>query len=248
MNKPFNRIWKVWLRPFTLVENGSNDYIAEVSTAGSTIHNEEIARLILMEGSENQYQTILGILNRRDSVVTAHVLEGGTVQDHCIRIGPRVPGIWPGANARFDAATHKPSVDLTLTSEFRTALTEVSVEVLGVKDSGAFIGLVTDAATGKTDGTITPGDDIAITGDRLKVAPEGDAAVGVFLHANATGAVYPVTRQLVLNDPKRIFARLPALPAGEYTLKIVTRFSHGGNAQLLHAPRTIVYERPLKVE
>ena len=249
MSKIIEFIWKVWLRPNLLTADVENDYFAEVSTAGKTIHNEDIARLILKEGSENQYETILGILNRRDSVVMEHVLEGGSVQDHCIRIAPRISGAWIGANAKFDPATHKPSVDLIPSVEFRTALGEVHVEVLGVKESGAHIGMVTDAATGKEDGTVTPTDDIVITGDKIKVLPDGEEGIGVFLHNNESGTVYPVTHRLTQNEPKKIIARLPALPAGKYTLQIVTRFSPGGgNKNLLHTPRTIVYEQALKVE
>ena len=246
MSKIIEFIWKVWLRPNLLTVDVENDYIAEVSTAGKTIHNEDIARLILKEGSENQYETILGILNRRDSVVMEHVLEGGSVQDRCIRIAPRIPGVWIGANAKFDPATHKPSVDLTTTADFRAALGEVRVEVLGVKESGAYIGMVTDAATGKEDGTVTPSDDIVISGERIKVLPDGEEGIGVFLLNNDTGTVYPVTRRLTQNDPKKVIARLPALPAGKYTLKIVTRFSH--SSVLLNESRTIVYDRLLKVE
>ena len=247
MNKFIEFIWKVWLRPYQFTAETSNDYIAEVSTAGRTIRNEEIARLILKEGSENQYETILGILNRRDNVVMRHVLEGGTVQDRCMRIAPRIPGIWTGANAKYNPTEHKPTTDMTLTAEFRKALAEVRVELLGVKESGAYIGLVTDAATGKTDGSITPLDDIIINGDKIKIVPEGDDGIGIFLHSHATGTVYPVTHRLTQNEPKKIFARLPAMPAGDYTLKIVTRFSVGA-VQLLHEPRTITYDKILRVE
>lgn len=247
MAKSIEYIWKAWLRPNLFTADEINDYIAEVSTAGRTIRNEDIARLILKEGSENQYETILGILNRRDGVVIEHVKEGGTVQDHCMRIAPRIPGVWLGANAKYDPAAHKPTVNITPTLEFRAALGEVDVEVLGVKDSGAYIGLVTDAATGRTDGTVTLQDDIIITGEKIRVAPDDDPAVGVFLQNNATGTVYPVTHRLAQNEPKKVFARLPAMPAGEYTLKIVTRYS-AGNMQLLHEPRIITYNNTLTVE
>jgi hypothetical protein len=71
----------------------------------------------------------------------------------------------------------------------RAALKEVGVEVLGVKDGGAYIGLVTDTATGLTDGTITPGDDILIEGDKLRIAPDDDG-LGVFF-IDAAGMAIP---------------------------------------------------------
>jgi hypothetical protein len=126
----------------------------------------------------------------------------------------------------------------------RSVLDTVSVEVLGEKNSGAFIGLVTDIATDKTDGTITPNEDIIVTGDKIKVAPEEEAGLGIFF-VDTNGTETAVTHKLTENTPKRLIFRVPALSDGTYTLKVVTRFS---NAQhMLNEPRIIIYEFPLKV-
>jgi hypothetical protein len=45
-------------------------------------------------------------------------------------------------------------LDIVPSTEMRTALEEIGVEVLGVRESDAFIGLVTDVTTGLTDGKI----------------------------------------------------------------------------------------------
>jgi hypothetical protein len=162
----------------------------------------------------------------------------------CAQFSPRVTGSWIGANAAFDPAVYRVTLDIVPSSEMREALKEVGVEVLGVKDGGAYIGLVTDAATGATDGTITAGDDIIIEGDRLKIAPEGDENLGVFF-VNEAGESLPVTHRLTVNDPKRIIARVPALVPGTYRLYVLTRFSTG--AKTLKDKRTIEYDRPLTV-
>ena len=121
-----------------------------------------------------------------------------------------------------------------------------TVSELSGNASGAGWNWNASSATGKEDGTVTPSDDIVISGERIKVLPDGEEGIGVFLLNNDTGTVYPVTRRLTQNDPKKVIARLPALPAGKYTLKIVTRFSH--SSVLLNESRTIVYDRLLKVE
>jgi hypothetical protein len=58
--------WKVWLKPNLLTPNVDNDYIAEVSTIGNTLHNEDIANCIIAEGSEIKYDTLVSILNQND--------------------------------------------------------------------------------------------------------------------------------------------------------------------------------------
>ena len=236
--------WKIWLRLNLLTKEVDNDYTAEVSTVGNTKRNEDIARAIIEEGSELKFDTLLDILNRRDGVEKRMLQQGNSVQNANVRLAPRVSGSWVGSTANFDPAVHKITIDATITNEMRTALEEVGVEVLGVKNSGAIIGLVTDTATGKTDGSITINDDILIEGDKLKIAPEDEVGLGVFFVTN-TGVEIPVTRRLTQNDPKKIIARVPKLLAGEYTLKIITRFST--SSTLLNEPRTIEYERKLTV-
>jgi hypothetical protein len=105
-----------------------------------------------------------------------------------------------------------------------------------------YSGLVTDISTGKTDGTITPGEDIIATGDKVKTAPEGEEGLGVFF-VDANGVEYPLTYKMTENIPKKIVFRVPALSACVYTLKVVTRYS--SSSAPLRQPRSITCEFPL---
>jgi hypothetical protein len=236
--------WKVWLRRNLLTHDVENDYNAEVSTVGRTLKNEDIAARIVAARSEQRYETILSILNERDQIVRNTLAQGTAVQDGCLRIAPRVSGSWIGASHAFDPAVHKIGLDATPSAEMRAVLETIGVEVLGEKDSGAYIGLVTDGSTGKTDGTITPDEDLIVTGDKLKIAPEDDAELGVFF-VDESGAETRVARKLTENNPKKLIFRVPPLADGVWTLKVATRFSN--SKQLLNSPRSIVYEFPLKV-
>jgi hypothetical protein len=241
--------WKVWLRPNLLTKDVENDLTAEVSTAGNTLRNSDIAARIVAGRSEFRLETIAGILQTRDEIVRDALAQGSAVQDGCVRMAPRVGGVWIGVNHAFNPSEHKLTLDVSPSPEMRAVLETVGVEVLGEKDSGAFIGLVTDVTTGKTDGTITPDEDIIVTGDKIKVAPGDDtgfeAGLGVFF-VDETGAETHVTRKLTENNPKKLVFRVPPLAEGAYTLKVVTRYTHG--AQLLNDPRSLVYEFPLTVK
>jgi hypothetical protein len=175
--------WKVWLRRNLLTQNVENDFIAEVSTAGSTLRNEDIAARMVAARSELRMETILSILQSRDEILREAVAQGSAVQDGCVRIAPRVSGSWLGVNHGFDPAAHKITLDVSPSAEMRATLETVGVEVLGEKDSGSFIGLVTDVTTGKTDGVITVDEDIIVSGDKIKIAPEDEAGLGVFFVA-----------------------------------------------------------------
>jgi hypothetical protein len=245
MTKRF--FWKIWLRPNLLTKTVDNDYIAEISTVGNTLRNEDIARHIVNERSELRYETILSILNERDTMVRDTLLGGSSVQDNNIHLAPRITGNWIGADPAYDPKEHRITVDAIPTAEFRKALDEeVGIEILGKKtDGGAIIGLVTDVTTGKTDGLIVPGGDIIITGEKIKISPDNDPNLGV-LFVTSGGDMIPLSHPMTENNPKRIVCRVPdILSTGVYTLKIVTRFSNG--TTLLKLPRTLVYELPLRV-
>lgn len=238
--------WKAWLRPNLLTKEVDNDYIAEVSTVGNTLRNEQIARLIVKERSELRYDTILSILNERDAVVRDVVLNGSSVQDGNIHVAPRITGNWIGSDPVFDAKEHRIILSSTMTAEMRKALEEVGVEILGKKaDGGAIIGLVTDVMTGNKDGVISVGGDIIITGSKIKIDPidEEQPELGVFF-VDIYGTEIPLDYPLTENTPKKIVCRLPyQVTDGTYTLKIVTRYST--SVIKLKAPRTIQYDLPL---
>ncbi|MDR0613952.1 MAG: DUF4469 domain-containing protein [Dysgonamonadaceae bacterium] len=236
--------WKIWLRLNTLTKNVDKDYIAEVSTTGNTLHNKDIAQIIVKKRSELRYETILSILNERDAVERDALVSGLSVQSSNTHLAPRVLGNWVGADPVYDPKEHKITLDATLTVAMRKALEEVGVEILGKKaDGGAIVGLVTDVLTGKTDGTISVGGDVIITGKKIKIAPAGEEGLGVFF-VTEDGTEIPLDHPMTENNPKKIICRLPPdVTDGIYTLKIVTRYTSG--ITTLKTPRTILYELPL---
>jgi hypothetical protein len=233
--------WKAWLRPFGLVRGEENCFVAEVSVVGRTLRNADIARLIVDNGSELQYETLLNVIDLTDRLRLEAVMEGRCVQTGFCRLSPRIGGNWVGASMAFHRDLHRVSLDMVPTAEVRAALEGVDVEVLGVRDSDAFIGLVTDVSSGLTDGTLTPGGQIVVSGNRIKIVPEGDASLGVFLSDGVREYALPA---LAVNRPKVIIALLPVVPAGVYSLSVVTRYSR---SHLLNEPRRITYGTSITV-
>ncbi|MDR0537348.1 MAG: DUF4469 domain-containing protein [Tannerellaceae bacterium] len=240
MNKRF--LWKVWLR-LNHLTHVINDYVAEVSKTGKTLSNADIARLFGTSGSELSVETILDILDRADRIRREKIQEGYSIQTGICHLSPRVLGNWLGASTAYDPASHKVTLDIVTTAEMRAALSEVGIEVLGIRDGGAYIGLVTDVATGATDGTVTRNGQIIIAGDKIKIEPDtNDTSIGVFLAGEDT--TYRLA-PLAVNRPKEIIGVMPDVPAGTYTLYILTRFA-GSNVSLKE-PRHITYSMPLIV-
>jgi hypothetical protein len=237
--------WKAWLRLNKLTKNDDNDYIAEPIPAGKTLHNEDVARLLVVERTEFKYDTLLSILNQRDRIVQTKLSECHPVQDNVMHMRPTIPGSWHGATAKFNPEVNRPGISVSETAETREIFSHIDVRIVGIQGSGAVIGLVTDVTTGLTDGTITPDGDIIIDGEKIKIAPEGEAGIGLFYKSVATETVFPTTHRFSQNDPKKVITRVPNLPPDDYVLYIVTRAVQG--ATVVKEQRTITYIKVLTV-
>lgn len=235
--------WQYFLKDNPLTKDDTNDCVAEVNIQDS-MRNEDIAQQIIDEGSEIKKDTLIYIFNQRDRIAFDCVKSGRSVINRYYQLLPRITGAFASKSALFDAKIHKLAVDMILTSFAHKELELVTVESLGPKQQVAYISLVTDTLTDLTDGSITPNDDIRVTGNRIKIL--GDAAeVGVYFVPEDGKDPVKVTRKLTQNDPSQLLVRVPALEDGQYTLRIVTQYSMG--QQLIKEPRTLEYEHLLTV-
>jgi hypothetical protein len=217
-----------------------------LSKGKKTKRTADIAQMIVDRRTELKYSTILAVLNDSDEIIREFVQQGNSVLTGCCQFSPRVSGTWAGPTANFDPSIHKVGLHIIPSAEMRQALKDVFVETDGVKeDGGAFLGLVTNQTTGLLDNVLNTGDDIIVEGDKIRIAPDDNDELGMFF-IDADGKATRVTRRLVQNDPSKLVTRVPDLPAGQYTLQVVTRFSLGSQ-QLLKEPRTIEYGKPLVI-
>lgn len=106
------------------------------------------------------------------------------------------------------------------------------------------IGLVCDVATEKTDGTITSGGILDVTGNKIRcINAEGTGMGAVrFLNTETRQEVDNVSL-LAINDPKRIMFAASSLEDGAYILQIETCFSSSSmrlkQARLIDYPVTL---------
>ena len=233
-------MWEMYLRQNYISQKDTREFVGEVKSKGVTLHNEDIADIIVAKGSELRKETIVSVLNQRDTEVSEWLCSGGSFADGIVQMSPRVSGVWESAKDTFDATRHKKTLDLVLTSAFKSALEKVQVLVLGEKNAVASIARITDTATGKTDGTVTIGDDILIEGEKIKVLDVDDEEQGVFV-VDSSGAEHRVSRRLSVNKPTQVMARVPSdVSAGKVKIVVKTRYS-GNKETALKTLRVITY-------
>jgi hypothetical protein len=239
--------WNAYLEENHLTGDPT-DYVAFVEAAGAR-RLDDIVAACMEGGSDVRPEIAKAILERANHVKANFLLSGYDVHDGLTLYAPQIIGKWKGKGP-FDRNKHKLTINANLSADFRKELRHVKVRIVGFKVPVAYISLVTDRATGKTDGAITPGDDILIEGSRIKLLglPQEDGTlepgIGIFLVPTSGGAPINLPR-FDDNTPSHILARVVSpLPSGvTFRLRIVTRFTHSNI--LLKTPRIIDFNNVL---
>ena len=112
----------------------------------------------------------------------------------------------------------------------------IEVEVETAKRPGR-IESCFDLDSGEVNGRITPGGIFTVTGNKLKVMGDNPECGLYFVSALDPGLRFKVTAKFALNVSTKVCGVVPAMPAGDYHIVIVTQYTVGGIA--LKTPRTI---------
>lgn len=235
--------WNFDLVEYSLTSDVEDDYTARVKTNNS-LTIEDIASMIAEDRTDLREDTILMVAKLYDAKVIEKVCMGNSVVTGTALYQPTITGVFNGTTGTTTEA-NVCKVSINPSSTFRSSLEEISLAFTGnIKDQGgANIGEVTDVETGLTEGEITPGGSLIITGSKIRVSDlEDGSQTGCVRFINVeTNETTDVTK-FAANDPKKVIVNVPStLAAGTYTIQVVTAYSNSGT--LLKAMRTIEYRR-----
>ena len=243
-----NYKWFFDLEEYTMTKDVKEDYIAKVKTLKS-LTIEGIANAIAAERTEYRPETIVNISNLVDEKIRQLVCQGNTVVTGSALYSPSITGLLIGTTGAINPEINKCIVNVAPSAAMRAEVAKVTPEFSGnVKNlGGARISLVKDVTTGLTDGTITPGGMLDVTGSKIKcVNADGTGTGTLKLIKESTQAVAATITTFGINDPSRLMFTLPAsLENGSYSLVLETWYSN--SAVLLKEPRTLVYPFTLMV-
>jgi hypothetical protein len=108
---------------------------------------------------------------------------------------------------------------------------------------------VEDLYSGKENSTLTPGRNLRLHGQRMRIAGDDPAVIGVWF-VSADGGETRVRvddRDLIDNSSATLTVIIPTLPAGNYFVEIVTQSSAASNVNIKD-PRTCRFEAILTVD
>lgn len=240
--------WSFDLNEYTMTKDVKEDYTALVRTL-KTMGLPDIAHEIAAERTEYRVETIVNIGDLIDEKIRQLLAAGHNITTGTAHYSPSIPGVFIGDKGVVDPAVNTCEVNITPSQAMRAELAKVTPKFSGTvrQMGGARISLVKDVATGKTDGTITPGGMLDVTGIKIRsVGADGTGLGSVKLLKISDQSVAANITQLGINDPSRLMFTLPAdLADGEYQLVVETWFS--STSTLLKEKRTLVYPLSLVV-
>ena len=227
--------------PLSITTDDDSDYSAKVKTQSATL--EDVAATVLNYGNEYTKETLLAVYSHMENAIREMVISGYSITTDNVIYIPKIKGKFDKSGS-WDADTNYFSCSLYAAQTFRDELTAVTPSFTGYVNSsgGAQIETITDNITGLTDGSLTLGGVVTLTGTNIKVTGDGS---GIWFIATDDDGNYDSGGEttevgtIVSNDPSKVVFMMPtALTEGYYYIVIKTLYTKGGT--LLKSLRTII--------
>jgi hypothetical protein len=204
------------------ISKKKNDYYAQVKYIG-IITNNDIADLMIAEGSEYHKESIVNILNRCDRIKMEKLAQGYKINTDLFQSHLSVKGHFNASSKTVDLYEHQVKLKFSATKRMQELLAKSKLRILGLANTKPIIGRVIDLTTQSENKLITPGQVLQIEGKRLKITGD-DSSVGVYLRDQKSNKRIKC-KQVIGNKPQKLLILLPNLQAGEYSLEVCTQFA-----------------------
>ena len=234
--------------PLGVTVDDDSDYSAKVKLQSATV--EDLADAIIADGNEYTKATLQAVFTHFENKIRTFVTSGYSVTTDNLVFIPKIKGTFTKKGA-WDSDTNSFQCAINASKTFRETLADVTPEFTGYVNTagGALIDTVTDATTGATDGTVTEGGVITVTGTKIKVSGDGS---GLWLSPAGDDGEYDEDNGgievtvFATNDPSKLIFSLPSdVTLGSYYIVIKTLYS--GSSTLLKSLRTIVSDFAITV-
>ena len=237
-------VWHYDLVDFPITTDERNDWRACVST-GKSMSVADVAHEVASERTDMREDTLVLAMKLMEAKVRQLVCQGYTVVTDNALFQPVITGTFDATTGKAHEAKNRPVCSVRPSKTLRQQVAGVSLEFSGnvQRSGGCYISLVKDVTTGATDGSITPGGPIIVTGRRIKCVGEGGGTGVVrFVQLDEAGELSDSVLSasaIAENYPKRLVVLCPsALVTGEsYVLQILSHYT--GGARLLTGERVI---------
>jgi hypothetical protein len=211
-------------------------YARPVNEAALSV--EDVAAALKNRGGfTGNYHDLLEHVRQFFQEMAYQLCDGFAVNTGWFSVQPVIGGLFESENESFDPKEHKVSFRYRTGAPLRNLAGGVVIEIKDKTGVGGRIDCFNDAESGSANKTVTPGGFFTLTGCKMKVKGK-NADCGVwFVSAEDPERRYKVKKALAENVSTKVIGLVPALPAGEYGIEIVTCYTIGGKH--LKQPKTV---------
>ncbi|MCL2127544.1 MAG: DUF4469 domain-containing protein [Treponema sp.] len=233
---------------YSLIKNvltgDPNKYRALVMNSRSYTF-DDIAKHLIKHNTGLSSSAIYGLWEGIKGAVEEFTSEGGIINTELFQTSVSIKGSFNGANDGFDSSRHKLRLNLRPGPLLKNVPGKLKVRKLnpGLK---SFIVSVTDVKTGSVNSSLTPGKNVRITGQRVKIMGD-DPSCGLYFipEKPQNDPVKVEVSDYVVNNPSELIAVIPKLGKGNWKLKLVTQFCPG--PKLRKDAQSVTFEKDLTV-
>ncbi|MDR1458892.1 MAG: DUF4469 domain-containing protein [Bacteroidales bacterium] len=197
-----------------------DDQIAIVANV-RTYTDSQIVQRMMKRGTSLTETDILAVVNSYHSEIGLIIEEGDGINTALINAQPAIGGKFNSVNDSFDKARHAVNYGVNFSKPIRLKIAGYRMNKVQTPETGPVVASVKDSVSGLSDGALSAGGVLEISGKCLKIftdIPDN----GVFFIA-AGGTEYRAAT-FVENKPSRLIVMIPELPSGTYSLEIRTNF------------------------
>lgn len=214
------------------------DRMAQVQNR-QQLTTRDVVNQITVKGSILKSTECNAVINDVLEAISNNLRQGQGFTCDYFSLEPSVSGVFVNDKDRFDPARHQVELNLRLGKPMKEALSQVKVEVIPHNVPMPVIEQAYDRGSKTTNGQLTPGNTLEITGSRLKIEDETAAEQGVFL-VNTQNAQEAKIDHLFTNVDKTVHVEVPkTLKKGVYRLEVRSAVNKGKEVRTGFAPFTL---------
>ncbi len=234
---------KAYLYDNVLTKDNPNDFIARTASERSLSVRDICEAAERRGGSDVPAAAMAHAVELFHKEMAYQLCDGFAVNTGYYTAGTTIRGVFESATDTFDSKRHSILFQFSQGEKLRAEIPNIEINILGVADASAVILQVKDVKTGTVNDVLTPGRNLIISGSKIKITGD-DPANGIYFVDSKQQRIAVDPSDYVANNPSELIIVIPDLPAGTYTLEVVTQHSHGA---VLKQPRTASFDKPLSV-
>ena len=236
---------KAYLYDNALTKDNPNDFVARVNSERS-LNVKQISEMAVSRGGADVSAAAMEhAVNLFLKEMAYQLCDGYSVNTGYFTATANIRGIFDSATEKFNPEKHSILFQFNQGESLRKELPSIEVEILGVAESGIFISQVTDVKSGSVNDLLTPGRNLKIAGQKLKIVGD-NADIGIYFVNQATDERTQVDdSDMVTNNPSELIVVIPALTVGNYRLEVNTQYAVGST---LKEPRSTIFDKLLTVQ